>query len=243
MNVGLEIIGTGLAAILYAAAFVVDGPLKKLMKDRNSMISLGAGMSAAYIFVHVMPELANLRYVFTESVSIPLRFEGMVIYFVALFGFLIFYALNHLHPAKHEIGKTTKENLIFKLHIGSFAIYVWLMSYLLIHQLEKTLVTVAMFALAITLHFLGVDRTLRNEHGSSYDNLGRYILGGMAILGWLSGLIFSIPHHLLALLVAFISGGVVLNSTIMELPSDNDGRFIYFIIGGLLYGLLLMPLG
>jgi hypothetical protein len=243
MNVGAEVIETGLAASLYAAAFLADGPLKKLMKDRSSIISLGAGMATAYVFVHVMPELANLRHVFTESVSTSLRYEGMAIYFVALVGFLVFYVLNHLHPEKDVVEDAVKSNLIFKLHISSFAIYVWLMSYLLIHQLEKTSVTVAMFALAITLHFLAVDRTLRNEHGSSYDNLGRYILGGMAIIGWVSGLLFSIPHHILTLLVAFISGGIVLNSTIMELPSRKEGRFVHFIIGGLVYGLLLLPLG
>jgi hypothetical protein len=34
-----------------------------------------------------------------------------------------------------------------------------------------------------------------------------------------------------------------MNSTIMELPSEKDGRFFPFLSGGLLYGLILLPLG
>jgi hypothetical protein len=46
-----------------------------------------------------------------------------------------------------------------------------------------------------------------------------------------------------ALLVAFLSGAVIVNSSLMELPSDKDGRFLPFLAGGLLYALILLPLG
>jgi hypothetical protein len=51
------------------------------------------------------------------------------------------------------------------------------------------------------------------------------------------------PHYVLALLVAFISGAIIMNSTIMELPSEKDGRFLAFMSGGVAYGLVLLPLG
>jgi hypothetical protein len=43
--------------------------------------------------------------------------------------------------------------------------------------------------------------------------------------------------------VAFVSGAVIVNSAIMELPSDKDGRFVPFMLGGVIYGLILLPLG
>lgn len=63
-------------------------PLRALIRDRRSRISFGAGMCAAYVFVHVMPEVHGARRAFAESVSMTLRFEGMAIYFLALVGFL-----------------------------------------------------------------------------------------------------------------------------------------------------------
>jgi hypothetical protein len=44
------------------------------------------------------------------------------------------------------------------------------------------------------------------------------------------------------MLVAFISGAIIMNNAIMELPSEKDGRFLPFMLGGLVYGLILVPL-
>jgi hypothetical protein len=90
---------------------------------------------------------------------------------------------------------------------------------------------------------LTVDHSLRNEHGAAYDRYGRFVLAVMSVLGWVSGLLFALPGFLVAILVAFISGAIIINSSLMELPSEKDGRFIPFAIGGVVYGLILLPLG
>ena len=58
-----------------------------------------------------------------------------------------------------------------------------------------------------------------------------------------AGCLLVLPPHALALLAAFVSGAVIVNSAIMELPSDKDGRFVPFMLGGVIYGLILLPLG
>ena len=50
---------TGAAAALFALMFLVGGrihPIKSLAHDRRTVISFGAGMTAAYVFVHLLPE-------------------------------------------------------------------------------------------------------------------------------------------------------------------------------------------
>ena len=64
----------------------------------------------------------------------------------------------------------------------------------------------------------------------------------MCVIGWGAGVAIAVPPYVVALLLAFISGAVIMNSAIMELPSDRDGRFGPFVTGGLLYALLLIPL-
>ena len=241
-----EILITGAAALMFAVTFLLGGrvhPLRALVRDRRSMISFGAGMSAAYVFVHVMPELHGVRSAFSASISLPLRYEGMSIYFLALIGFLVFYGLDHLSTRLRESGEEGQGGPAFKIHVGGFAIYVLLMAYLLVHNLEETRVSTALYGVAITFHFLSVDHALRDEHGAAYDRVGRFVLAGMAVLGWGVGLLFPLPDYVLALLVAFISGAVIMNSAIMELPSEKDGRFVPFMSGGILYGLILLPLG
>ena len=56
-------------------------------------------------------------------------------------------------------------------------------------------------------------------------------------------LLFALPVTSLTLLVAFISGAIIMNCLIIELPSEKSGRFQPFVICRLLYGLILLPLG
>jgi hypothetical protein len=240
------ILATGAAALLFAATFLVGGrvhPLRALMPDRRSALSLGAGMSAAYVFVHLMPELHESRSAFAASVSVRLRYEGMAIYYVALVGFLVFYALDELRARLREDAEGGEVDAAFKLHIGGFAAYVCLMAYLLVHGLEETTASTAMYAVPIALHFLSVDHSLRSEHGAAYDRIGRPVLAAMSLVGWGVGLLVALPPYVLALLVAFISGAIIMNNSIMELPSEKDGRFVAFMVGGLVYGAILLPLG
>jgi len=236
---------SGAAAALFASAFLVGGRVHPMRQwvDRRSAVSFGGGMTAAYVFVHVMPELHGVRQAFAESMSAPLRYEGMAIYFLALLGFLAFYGLDHLRAHLSDVPEAHDEGTAFRAHVGGFAAYVALMAYLLVHNLEDTAESVMLYAVAIAVHFLAMDHSLRQEHGAAYQRLGRFVLAAACVLGWVVGLLIALPHAVLALLVAFISGGIIVNSLIMELPSEKDGRFLPFMAGGLAYGLILLPLG
>lgn len=241
-----NIVETGAAALLFMTAFLVGArvhPIQSLIHDRRTILSFGAGMSTAYVFVHVMPELHAARRVFAESTSLSLRYEGMGIYFLALLGFLVFYGLDHLRTQLHDAAGPENAGRAFRLHVGGFAAYVWLMSYLLVHNLEETTLSIVLYATAVSVHFLSVDHALRHEHGAAYDDTGRFVLAGASLLGWGTGLLVSLPYSTLALMVAFISGAIMMNSMIMELPSESDGRFLPFMTGGVLYGLVLLPMG
>lgn len=238
---------TGCAALLFAAVFLWGGrlhPLRGLIRDRRSIVSFSAGMSAAYVFVHVMPELHDARVAIRESFDEGvLRYEGMSIYFVTLIGFLLFYGLDHWRGRLKPEGEAAPYGPAFRLHVGGFAAYTGLMSYLLVHTLEGTREAVVLYAVAVAFHFLAVDHALREEHREEYQRVGRRMLAAMCVVGWGAGLAVEIPRETLALLLALLSGAIILNSSIMELPSDKDGRFAPFLAGGIAYGLVLLPLG
>ena len=73
-----EVVETGAAALLFAANFLFGDwvhPLRAVL-DRRSMISFSAGISAAYVFVHLLPELHGVRTVVTRESPIALPNEG-----------------------------------------------------------------------------------------------------------------------------------------------------------------------
>jgi len=67
-------------------------------------------MSAAYVFVRLLPELAGGRHELAATAPVPLWFEGMAIYFLALAGFLVFYGLDHLRARLSASHESEKEN-------------------------------------------------------------------------------------------------------------------------------------
>lgn len=234
------------AALLFCATFLLVGirhPMQWLVRDERTAISFGAGVATAYVFVHVMPELNTARRALVESSSLPLHYEGMSIFYVSLIGFLVFYGLDHTRKRLHQSSAMERVGTAFLISIAGFATYVGLMGYLLVHNLEETPRSVALFAFAIAVHLLGVDHALQVEYGAVYVRIGRYVLAAMSLLGWCAGLLFTVPRSILALLVAFISGAVIMNSSITELPTESKGRFLPFLFGGLAYGLILLPLG
>lgn len=75
----------------------------------------------------------------------------------------------------------------------------------------------------MTCHFLAIGYTLREEHGAAFDRTGRFVLAGTCVFGWGAGLLVAVPPFVLALLLAFLSGAVIMNSAVMELPSERMG--------------------
>jgi hypothetical protein len=220
-----EIIETSFASLLFAATFLWGGrvrPFRRLIRDQHIIISYSAGMAVAYVFVHVMPELQRVRRAFATSVSTPLRYEGMAIYLVALLGFLVFYGIHQLHARlpRQTAGDQSAER-VFGFHVGAFAAYVWLMAYLLVHNLEDTPVSIALYGFAIAFHFLTVDYALRREYGSAYQRIGRYVLAAMTVMGWTAGMLFALPQYVIAPSVAFVAGAIIMNSMIVELPAEQ----------------------
>ncbi|MDO6443614.1 hypothetical protein [Marinobacter sp. 2_MG-2023] len=233
---------SGAAALLFAATFMFGGqfrPFGRLITDQRSLISFAAGSSAAYVFVHLMPELDEVRHTFLESVKFSIHLEGEAIYFIALIGFLFFYGLQHLRT---RFAGGDKGDLDFKIHVGGFAAYVWLVSYLLANQLKESADSILLYSIAMALHFLSIDYALREEHDRNYQTKGRRLLAGMAIFGWGTGVLFALSDGFMAALTAFISGAIIMNSAVSELPQQKDGRFMPFLLGGVIYALILLPL-
>lgn len=122
-------IKTGVAALVFALTFMggrLINPLSLIFRDRRTVVSFGSGMAIAYVFIGTMPDLHHARTALMATAPVPLPYQGMAIYYLALAGFLVFYGLDHVRV---QVQTSAKKNsgIAFKLHIGGFAAYVWLM--------------------------------------------------------------------------------------------------------------------
>jgi zinc transporter ZupT len=74
----------------------------------------------------------------------------------------------------------------------------------------------------------------------SYDRVGRWILAAAIIVGWVIGQGTEIHEAAIAVLFAFLAGGVILNVLKEELPDERQSKFWAFALGAAIYAALLV---
>lgn len=232
-------------ALALAALHLFAGRLRFLsVTPRSVWLSMSGGASVAYVFVHLLPELAAAQESLEQS---DLAFLGpsAEIYLVALAGLAAFYGLERAaEVSRRQRREQGEEDAtppgVFWLHTVSFALYNLLIGYLLLHREDPGTRSLLLFALAMGLHFLVNDHGLRHHHRRLYERVGRWILAAAVLLGWAVGLGLEIRELHVALLFAFLAGGVVLNVLKEELPAERESRFWAFAAGAAGYAALLL---
>ena len=66
------------------------------------------------------------------------------------------------------------------------------------------------------------------------------MLAAAVLAGWAVGLLFDVSEAALAVLFAFLAGGVVVNVLREQLPEERESRFRAFVVGAGLYAAVLL---
>ena len=238
----------GQAAILLSLVHIQAARLKFVRRSpRSRWLSIGSGVSVAYIFVHVLPDLSAAQAEFQASTEF-LTFIEHHVYLLALLGMLAFYGLEWAaqmsKSESYEAGEgSVTQPGIFWLHMVSFSLYNALVGYLLNHREEPGGTSLGIYVVAMALHFVVNDYSLSDDHKQAYRRIGRWILSAAVILGWVVGAQTEISEAITASLFALLSGGIILNVLKEELPQAEENRYWTFACGALCYSGLLLLLG
>jgi zinc transporter ZupT len=230
-------------ALLFAAVHLFSARLSFLASvPRSRWLSFGGGVSVAYVFAHLLPELAERGAELAREAQ-AVR-EESVIFLIALAGLVLFYGLERLAKSSARLAKQTggegpMRPGVFWLHIAAFALYNGLIGYLLVHREDMDLRGLVIYAIALGLHFIVNDRGLEEHHGPLYARYGRWLIAAAVLAGWGFGAATEVDAVWLAGLFAFLAGGIVLNVLKEELPEERESRFSAFLLGAGAYVVLL----
>jgi hypothetical protein len=237
-------------ALLFAAIFLFGGRLAARPGQRRywRFLSFAAGIAVAYVFVDVMPALGRMRDIVMETPGGFQRvFPEYSVYLWAMAGFLAFYCLETMvvgpqqgpeHPASgHDSAPPWKA----WVHIGGFALYAWMLTHIMVWKLHDTL-ALCLYGVAMGMHIFPVACNLSSHYQKVYDRRGASLLALASLAGWATGLALDIPKSILVNLVAVVVGGVIVNTSISELPKGGPGRRWPFLTGALVYTALLLIL-
>ena len=229
-----------LAALFLAAVHVFAGKLRFLdVVPRSVWLSGAGGASVAYVFLHLLPELAHGQETLAEATGEALRFLDAHVWILALVGLSAFSGLDKAARESEGEGEHVERG-VFWLHVVSFGLYNAIIGYLLLHREDPTPAALATYTTAMALHFVVNDYGLRHNHPHLYHAVGRWLLGAAVVAGCVVAAFVELPEPVVVGAVAFLGGGVILNVMKEELPEDRKSRFVPFAVGAALYAALLV---
>lgn len=209
---------------------------------RSVWLSLAGGASVAYVFVHVLPEIAAAQRTIRGAGVLPTLSHHA--WLVALAGLATFYGLERFarRAAARDARSTGTAVATYHVHLGSFALYNLLIAYLLRHRIDSDFDALLTYGLAMGLHLIVIDRGLEAHHAARYRRSGRWVLSAALLSGFALSLGPSLDRAALVAGFAFLGGGVMLNVLKEELPAERESRFWAFGVGAIAYAALLLAI-
>jgi zinc transporter ZupT len=230
------------AALLFVAVHLFVGRLHVLRSvPRSSWLSLSGGAAVAYVFLHLLPELAeHQRNVADPS---PTPADARSVYLVALLGLATFYGLErHARRAGRGVRNGGGEDPTGWRLRRARGIVRGLQP---ARGLPPRASGEARSGGALPLRrgdgpsLPGHDHGLREHYGGRYDRLARWWFAAAVIAGCVLGIVVELPATVIAMLFAFLAGGVLLNVMKEELPEERESAFLPFVAGVAAYAALL----
>ena len=220
---------TFVVALVFSAIHIWSESLHRfLYKSEEIAASFGGGMAIAYVFMHLLPELEKGN-----------QLLGVGVNFITLIGFLLFYGMQRLAWKSKLQGHSTS-NLIFYLKLLFACLYNGLLIYAIPEQFDQSWPFVILYLLAMSLHLIGGDHSLSEEHNHEFKSWGRYLLVA-AVIAALVIDIFTDPANELVsdVLTAILAGSLMFNIFKEELPTPENSSFLWFGTGVAFYLVLL----
>lgn len=255
---GKRLVVSVLTSVLVALALTLALAVAHLLAPRLRSLpfvpeaatgSFAGGLAIAYVFLHLLPEVAEGNVEVGEALGETLEVTpllDLVLFLTALAGFTAFYGLERLADRHHPRPQTGAEpsgggEFVYRLHLSAFLVYNGLITYTMALRVRSGLAFALLFTLAIGLHFVLTDRGLEEHYGARFGRSSRWALGAALLGGWALGAVAA-PTDVLAVsaLTAFVGGSILLNVFKEELPDARRSHFGWFVVGLVLYAALLL---
>lgn len=217
-------------ALILAAAHLLAAYLESVhLAPRSRWLSFASGVSVSFVFVKLLPYLHQADAMLRMDNQFPVAYVFALGGMVALYGLEI--AVRRARrraPAGHQ---RRSWSWIFVLHLGAFAAYNAFLGALLVGQRHEPVVQQLLFLMALLLHNVVNDFSLREHHQQEYRHFGRWVLAVSVMAGWSAATVDIVPDIVVYTVIALVAGAIILNVLKEELPADREGRFGAFLMG------------
>lgn len=224
---------------IFAPSILDSRLLNKTPLRQDAVASFSGGVAVAYVFVHMLPELADGELAFADVTipdAIPDLFIQSALFLVALIGLVVFYAFD----AKAAESKDGSKSL-YRANLIMIGVLSLIFSYTNPDRIELGADFAILFAIVMSLHFVLSDRGLARAHPNHFRRKDRWVLTAFLFAGLALSYFVPPPNELfVAIPTAFLGGAVLMAVFREELPNVSVARLGWFTSGVALFSALLL---
>lgn len=224
------------AVVIFAAVHLLAPFAGRLpWASQGRFLSFGGGVAISYVFMDLLPKLGTSNALVQRLLYGLFPYIERHVFIAALTGFLLFFSLDRVPSTGGRDGKLW-------LSVASYALFNFLVGYAVSDIHNPEVQPLALFTFAMALHYFTNDYSLNAAHGDDYRKMGRWVLILSLFLGWAVGLGTELSQTAVALVSAFIGGGVIMNVIRHELPVEKPNSLAAFLMAAAGYTILLLSL-
>lgn len=219
-----------IALVALAAVPLVAGGVRGLgVRWHSRAMSAAGGVAVAYVFIELLPKLAEGQTKVTGIGLLP--YLERHVYLFALVGLVAAFA-NQRFALTHGTDRALLA-IVTPSGGGLLVGYAVIGDYPAIRPL-------ALFTIAMGVHYLIVDHGVASRYPDAYRRVGRYVVAAAVLLGGAAAAVVALDEAVLALVVALLAGGLLLETFRHELPEADAVNFAVFAAAAAAYSALLL---
>jgi hypothetical protein len=226
-----HIIALGLCTLTLAICHYLSPYLKRVPGlDPKRITSFAGGVAVGYVFLHMLPEIVESHHKIHALLSAHgamSPFKDLAVFVIALLGFELFYVLDRLTYN----GQTTNQNAAYRLNLGMYFIYNFIITYTLILRVASGLFYAVLFTAAMGLHFVLSDNHFMRYYPNLFGRRTHIFLVAGLLCGFVASLLLPVNIYAAAMLTAFLSGAVLYNAFSEEIALERQSSIGFFFLG------------
>lgn len=225
MDVDVFRFWVSLASILIVAAVQAGYPWieRRSGAHLSVLTALAGGVAVGYVALYLLPKIGDYTAAIVDARPDGRELLHYRLYYFFLGGLIFYFFIDRARPAGRSLSAS--------LHGIAFVGYSFLTGNVLATVPRPGYFPYLLASVALALHFIGICHQLRDWHRHSFDRYLRWLIAGATLAGWAVGAIGMVSKELLAIVVAFLGGGILVNVLREEWPNEDSGRAVPFLIG------------
>ena len=204
--------GTAVFAISMAVVHIVAPRIRQRLQSHEAIVaSFGGGMAAAYVFVHLLPELDKGH-----------ALLGRMIFVLSLVSFVVYYGLSMTMQSRivHQ-PPGARDPSFFAVKLAQVWIYNWLIIYGTPASAAESGWHCIGLIIAMALHLAHSDYELGMQYTQPFDSWGRFLLATAPLVGWISVVLDQKTNETINDILVALLAGVMLYAVFRERRSPS----------------------